>query len=185
MTRMVTLGTICFACVASSAVHAQDEPQFPAPTKEHQWLKQFAGEWESDSEAVIEPGQPPLQCEGTMSSRMLGELWVVSEVTAEMSGTTVTGIQTIGYDPTKKQYVGTWVDSMMNHMWQYKGTVDESGTKLMLEAEGPNFMAGGKLTKFRDAYEFKSKDHIIATSSMLTEDGKWITFMTGHMRRTK
>lgn len=95
------------------------------------------------------------------------------------------GIQTIGYDATKKKYVGTWVDSMMNYLWLYEGNVDETGNKLTLEAEGPNFMADGKLTRFRDAYEFKSPDHIIVSSSMLSEDGKWITFMTGESSRKK
>ena len=97
----------------------------------------------------------------------------------------MTAVQMIGYDSEKKKYVGTWVDSMMNHMWRYEGSVDDSGKTLTLEAEGPNFMAAGKTTKFRDAYEFKSKDHIVATSSMLTDDGKWVTFMTGQVRRVK
>jgi hypothetical protein len=73
----------------------------------------------------------------------------------------------------------------MNHMWPYEGSVDDSGKILTLEADGPNFMADGETTKFRDAYEFKAKDHIVATSSMRTDDGKWVTFMTGHVRRAK
>lgn len=44
-------------------------------------------------------------------------------------------------------------------------------------------MADGKLTKFRDAYEFRAPDQIIVTSSMLGEDGKWITFMSGESKR--
>ena len=97
----------------------------------------------------------------------------------------MTAVQTIGYDEAKKKYVGTWVDSMMNHLWRYEGSVDDSGKILTLEADGPNFMAAGKTTKFRDAYEFKSTDHIVATSSMRTDDGKWVTFMTGQVRRVK
>ena len=46
-------------------------------------------------------------------------------------------------------------------------------------------MDAGKMTKYRDAYEFKSDDVMIATSSMQGEDGKWITFMTGEAKRKK
>src|SRR5262245_61403848 len=68
---------------------------------------------------------------------------------------------------------------------EYSGTVDESGRILHLEAEGPNFLEEGKIGKFRDSYEFKSKDHIVATSAMQDENGKWVTFMTGNIRRKK
>jgi len=176
--------TACVLLTACSATHGQDVPAFPGAEKEHEWLKQFVGEWESETEATMGPGQPVMKGKGTMKSRMLGDLWIVSDVTADMGGT-MNAVQTIGYDAEKKRYVGTWVDSMMNYMWKYEGTVDETGKKLILEAEGPNFMTGGTLTKFRDAYEFKSPDHIVATSSMQGEDGKWVTFMTGQIRRVK
>lgn len=160
-------------------------PEFPAPEKEHQWLEQFVGEWEVESEGSMGPDQPVMKCKGTMKCRMLGGFWVVNEMNTDMMGMQMIGVQTIGYNPEKSKYVGTWVDSMMNHMWQYEGTVDKSGKVLTLEAEGPNFMAEGKTTQFRDAYEFKSSDHIVATSSMLGEDGKWVVFMTGNMRRSQ
>lgn len=170
---------------AASVLVAQELPKFPPAQKEHAWLQQFVGEWEAESEAAMGPGQPPMKCKGTTSSRMLGDFWVVSESKSDMLGKSITAIQTIGFDPQSKKYVGTWVDSMMNHLWKYEGTVDSTGKILTLEAEGPNFMQADKLAKFRDAYEFKSKDHIVATSSMLGDDGKWVTFMTGNIRRKK
>ena len=173
------------SCLSFQSLLLAQAPEFPGPEKEHQLLQLFVGEWETQSEGAMGPGQPPMKCEGTMTTRMLGGFWVVNELQGDMMGTPMTGIQTIGYDPAKKKYVGTWVDSMMNHMWKYEGTVDESGKILTLEAEGPNFMAPGEVTKFRDAYEFKSADHIIATSSMMSADGKWTTFMTGNVTRKK
>ena len=183
MKRCLVALNVIFVLAAVSILPAQEPPKFPGPEKQHEWLRQFVGEWESEAEGPAAPGQPAMKCNGTMSSRMLGGFWVISEVKAEMMGTTMNAIQTIGYDPAKKMYVGTWVDSMMNHMWRYEGSVDATGKILTLEAEGPNFFTEGKVTKFRDAYEFKSKDHIIATSSMQGDDGKWITFMTGNARR--
>ncbi len=162
-----------------------EQPEFPKPTKEHQLLEKFVGTWKTQSEGLMGPEQPPMKCEGMMKSRSLGGFWVINEMTGNMMGTPMTGVQTIGFNTDKQKYVGTWVDSMMNHLWQYQGSVDESGTTLTLEAEGPNFMAAAKTTKFRDIYEFKSPDHIRATSSMLGEDGQWVVFMTGDSRRTK
>ncbi|MCC6509458.1 MAG: DUF1579 domain-containing protein [Pirellulaceae bacterium] len=176
------IGFLVFSLCLSSLATAQG-PEFPGPEKEHALLKQFAGQWTTQSEGKMGPDSPPMQCKGTMSSRMLGGFWVVNELRGDMAGQPMTAIQTIGYDPAKKKYVGTWVDNMMNHMWKYEGSVDAAGKTLTLEADGPNYMAAGKMTKFRDAYEFKSADHIRATSSMLGEDGKWVTFMTGDMRR--
>jgi hypothetical protein len=185
MITIRAMAAVVVSLVSLVGVCAQEVPGLPQASKEHKWLEQFVGEWESTAEASLGPGQPPLACTGKASGRMLGGFWLIYESEGEMMGLTTKAIQTIGYDAEKKTYVGTWVDSMINHLWHYKGSVDESGKKLILEAEGPNFMAGGRLTKFRDAYAFKSPDHIEFTSAMLGDDGKWVQFMTGQIRRKK
>lgn len=173
------------ACLVTSFVFAAD-PFPPQAVEEHGWLKQFVGEWESKAKGPAGPGEPEVECTGSIKSRMLGNLWVVSEIEVDLHGSKMKGLQTIGYDPKTKKYVGTWVDSMMNHLWKYEGSVDATGKILTLEAEGPNFMGDGtKMAKFRDVYEFKSKDQIAASSQMLGEDGKWVTFMTGTSVRAK
>lgn len=182
MLRRTLHAVLAFALYSSSAA-AQDAPGYPAVTKDHQWLHQFVGEWETQGEAHMGPGQPAIKSSGTMKARMLGERWLISEVKFEMMGTEDAAVQTIGYDPKAKRYVGTWVDSMTNHLWKYEGTVDKTGKVLTLEAEGPNFMVEGKLTMFRDIYEFKSKDLIATSSQMQLDDGKWVTFMTGSAKR--
>jgi len=163
----------------------QDGPAMPKPDQEHHWLQRFMGEWKTESKATMIPDQPPMQCSGTMSSRQLGGFWVLNEFKGEWSGDPMNGIQTIGYNKAKNKYVGTWVDSATPFMWLYEGTVDASGRILTLEAEGPNFMADGKLTKFEDIYEFKSANEILMKSRMLGDDGKWITFMSGTAIRKK
>jgi hypothetical protein len=175
---------MALACSISFAgISVAQEPKMPAPQKEHELLKQFVGEWESEAKGSMGPGQPEMKCKGTISSRMLGSFWVISESKGEVMGTTINAIQTIGYDAEKKKYVGTWVDSMMGHMWKYEGFAE--GRILTLEAEGPDFTKPGKTGKFRDVYEFKSKDHIVVSSQMKGEDGKWIIFMTGEAKRKK
>lgn len=172
-------------CALAAPLLAQEAPPAAEPTPEHQWLEKFSGEWEVTNKAFDPDGNEIMTCEGSYSARMLGSFWLIGDAIGEWAGTKVHAVQTIGYDSEHKQYVGTWIDSVSDHMWEYTGSLNESKTKLTLEAEGPNFMGDGKMTKFRDAYEFKSPDHIVATSSMLGNDGKWVEFMRGDMVRAK
>jgi hypothetical protein len=162
---------------------AEDAPKMATPQKEHQWLQQLAGEWETEAEMIMGPGQPPVKSKGTESVRSLGGLWSVAEIKGDCLGVPVTGLLTIGYDAQKKKYVGSWVCSMCDWLWKYEGTVD--GKVLTLECEGPSPDDPKKLVKMRDVIEVKDKDTKVVTSSMLGADGKWVTFMTMTSKRKK
>ena len=160
-------------------------PQLPMPSDEHAWLQQGVGEWDVEGEAFMGPDQPPMKCKGTESVRAIGPFWTVSENKMKMMEQPMTGLLTLGYDPAKKKYVGTWVDSMTHHLWTYEGTVDKAGKALTLEAEGPSPVAPGTTTKFKEVLEFKSKDHKVFTSSMQMPDGNWVKIVTINSTRKK
>jgi hypothetical protein len=171
------------AVVLAGGSVGQEPPKMPKPEKEHEWLRQLEGEWVTDAEAQMAPGQPAMKCKGTDATRSLGGFWTVTEIKAEVFGTSMTGLLTIGYDPRKQKYVGTWVCSAEGKLWQYEGTV--SGKTLTLETEGPSPVDPTKTVKMRDVIELKDKDHKVMTSSALGDDGKWTTFMTMNARRKK
>jgi len=160
---------------------------YAEPQPEHQWLQKFVGEWSYETEAIMAPGQPPAKSKGRESVRSLGGLWVLAEGEGEMpcDGGIGYTLLTLGYDPQKKQYVGTWVGSMMTHLWIYDGTVDAVGRVLTLDTEGPDMSTVGGMAKYKDVYEFKSDDHRVLTSHMLGADGKWSSFMTANYWRKK
>lgn len=107
------------------------------PQKEHQWLQQLVGEWTSEADMAMETGQPAETCKGTESVRSLGGLWILAEGQGQMpDGGAATMLLTLGYDPQKGRFVGTWVGSMMTHLWVYDGFLDAAGRVLTLEAEG-------------------------------------------------
>ncbi len=156
------------------------------PQKEHQWLQKLVGEWTYESDAPAEPGKPPAKYTGTESVRSLGGLWVQAEGRGEMpGGGAATMVLTLGYDPQKKRYVGTWIGSMMSHLWVYEGAVDVTGNKLTLHTEGPDMAVEGKTAKYKEVIEFKNEDHRVFTSQMLGEDGKWQALMTVHSQRSR
>lgn len=179
--RMFALAGFVAVVVAGPAA-AQEAPKLPAPQKEHEWLKQFEGEWVTEAEAVMEPGKPPVKMTGAETTRSLGGFWLVTEMKCECFGVPMTGVMTVGYDPAKKKYVGTWVCSADSGMIKYEGSAD--GKKLTLECEGPSPHTG-KTVKMKDVIEVKDKDTKLLTSLIQGEDGKWTTFMTLTAKRKK
>ena len=96
------------------------------PTPQHEWLKQLVGEWSYRSECPAGPDGEALTAEGKEHVRMLGDLWMVGESTGLMpGGGSMTAVMTVGYDPEKERFVGTWVGSPMTAMFVYEGTLDE------------------------------------------------------------
>jgi hypothetical protein len=156
------------------------------PQKEHKWLQKLVGEWTSEMECDAGPGQDSMKSKGTESVRSLGGLWTVAEARGEMpDGAPAEMIMTLGYDPQTKRFRGTWIGSMMTHLWVYDGELDAAEKVLTLNAEGPDFSNPGSMRKYRDVIEFKSDDHRVLTSHSLGDDGKWTQFMTANYYRKK
>lgn len=154
------------------------------PQKEHLWLQRLAGEWAYDAEVIMAPDQPPVKHSGSETVRTLGGIWILAEGHGDMPGCgPATTLMTLGYDPDKGRFVGTFIGSMMTQMWLYNGSLDASGNVLVLDTEGPSMDEEGKTAKYQDLIEFKSDDHRTISSQILGEDGQWRRFMTASYRR--
>ena len=153
------------------------------PQKEHQWLDALVGDWSAEIECVMEPGKPAEITHATERVRSLGGLWIVAEGQGDMPGMgPTTSLLTIGYDPQRGRYVGSFVASMMTHQWVYEGAL-EGAVRLALDTEGPG-VTSGSTAKYRDVMELVDRDHRTLTSHMLGDDGQWRVFMTARYRRT-
>ena len=144
------------------------------PQKEHEWLQKLVGDWSFEGECIMGPDQPPMKSTGSQSVRSLGGLWMIGEGTGECpDGSTMNSIITLGYDPQRQRFVGTFIASMMSHLWPYDGALDASSKVLTLDSEGPSFAGNGKMAKYQDIIQFENDDHRILKSRQLGEDGKW------------
>jgi hypothetical protein len=166
-----------------------ETPAAPAPTvakpqKEHQWLRRFLGDWNYKTNATDASGQPGHEATGTETFRGIGDLWVAGEARGEMPGAgPMTSIMTLGYNPDTKRFVGTWIGSMMTHLWIYDGELDPSGRVLTLTSEGPSMADDGTMSTYQDVMEFKSDNHRVLTSRVRAKDGSWQSFMSMEFRR--
>jgi Protein of unknown function (DUF1579) len=152
------------------------------PQKQHQWLDKFLGAWTWESEYSMGADQPLTKTEGIEVVRSLGGLWVIADGEGGPGGSSGKTVMTLGYDPQSNCYVGTFIGTMMTHLWIYNGSLDASEKVLTLHTEGPNF-SQNSMAKYKDIIEFVSDDHRIITSQILGDDGNWIQFMTAHYRR--
>ena len=154
------------------------------PQKEHHWLQQLVGDWTYENECSMGPDQHSAKFTGTESVRSLGGVWVLCEGKGEMpDGCSGISIMTLGYDPAKKRFVGTFIGSMMTYLWVYDGALE--GNVLTLDCEGPSFKGDGKLVKYQDIIEIVSADHRTLRAQTIGDDGKWQKFMTANYRRKK
>lgn len=153
------------------------------PAAEHQWLQKLVGNWTTETECVMGPDQPPMKSTGREVVRSLGGLWIVGEMTGfGPNDTDHVSLITLGYDPRRKHFVGTFVTSVMTYLWPYDGTLDAAGRKLTLNSEGPSFSSEG-LARYQDIIEILDDNHYTLTSQVQGTDGAWQQFMTIHFHR--
>ncbi len=152
--------------------------------KEHEWLQQLVGEWGWEAELTVEPGKPPAKYAGSERVRSLGGLWMLCEGCGEMpGGGSANTLMTLGYDMSRQRFVGTWIGSMMTHLWVYDGEFDGESNQLVLNSEGPSCRAEGVLVKNKDVIRFDGQDRREWISYMPDDDGEWKPVMEAHYFR--
>jgi hypothetical protein len=146
----------------------------PEPQKEHQWLQRLLGNWTFEGDATMGPDQPPMKFSGTERVRALGDVWVIAEGEGAMpGGGSSSSMMTLGYDPKKQRFTGTYLGSMMTSLWIYDGTLD--GDRLVLDTEGPG-MSDGTTARYRDTITLDG-DQRTLTSEIQGDDGGWTQIM--------
>ena len=158
--------------------------EFAKPQTEHEWLQRLVGAWTASMPPPPEAPADAPPPEWTERVRSLQGLWVVGESDGEMPGMgPVSNVITLGYDPAKQTFVGTFVSSMMPNLWVYEGALEEDGTALALLTEGPDFEDATKTSRYREVIAFQDPDRRTFTSSVATEDGGWREIMRVEYRR--
>jgi hypothetical protein len=146
------LALAALACVPLAAVATLQEGM-PAvePGPEHAILKHMAGTWD----ATVQMMGAPTADKGTSTTRVgMNGLWVVSDFEGSMMGGSFIGHDVLGYDQTKKKYVGCWVDSVNTALTLSEGTWDEAKKTLTMTSLEADPMMGSKMvmqTKVKDA----------------------------------
>lgn len=170
---------LCGACQSTAAEEIPPAPEDFAPAQassQHEWLQQLHGLW-------VAQGIEGAPGEMTMEGKPIGNLWVVLEGRAEFEGTLMESRLTLGFDPAKGHFVGTWIDAMQTTLWSYTGELDLPTNTLTLAAEGPSVMGDGTTAQYRDSIEVIDANHWRMRSRIQAEDGNWTEYMVMELMR--
>ena len=114
--------------VAAVRPHFQD-PAAPAPTEQHAMLLELVGQWEGTITMYADgaPGEP---ARATEIVKPIGEFWTMTHFQCDYMGMPFAGHAQNGYDPVKKEFIGTWIDSAQPNMSIMAGGYDADQKKL-------------------------------------------------------
>ena len=162
--KYFTSTLLVFVFASSAAVSFAQDAAPPAPGPELDVFKAEVGTWDVEITVFVDPEHPETS-KGKETNRMLGGFWLLTNFEGKMMGMDFKGHGMYGYDTEKKQYVGTWVDSVSSKKMEMVGTHDAASRTMTYEgmASGPD----GKATK-----------HVLKTQ--YTDDGGRV--MTMHMQ---
>jgi len=162
---------------------AQD---YTKPTKEHEAMAEDVGTWDADVSVWMSPDGEPMKSKAVETNEMLGKLWLISKFEGDFGGEKFEGASAVGYDPIKKKYVGTWVDSMSPFKMDLEGEYDDATTTLTTMGATTDHMTG-KPCKMKMVTKYASDDKKTFTMYRESEGGgeKWQKMMVIEYTRRK
>lgn len=151
---------VAWTAAAILVLGAASQAQNPfEPTDEHKMLAGDVGVWDAEIKTwPTGPDSEPTVEKGTETVKALGDLWTISDFAGQFSGMEFAGHGVNGYDPIKKKFVGTWVDTMSLTPMILEGTYDAPKKTLTLTSEGVN-PATKEAYKLKETVTWKDKDH--------------------------
>jgi hypothetical protein len=174
MKKLVSLPllVLCAASVAGSAsagdpaAKSADQQKMmemwqalAVPSAAHKQLETMVGTWDTKVTSWMEPGAPPMESSGTSENRMvLGGRWLEQRFEGSFMDSPFHGIGYTGYDNYKKQYVGTWMDTMSTCMMNTTGTADAAGKTMTFMGSMDDPMTGGTC-QMKEVVTIVDKDH--------------------------
>jgi hypothetical protein len=189
MRKILTLGFALALC--TSALFADDpkkaaddmqKAQMDAwmkastPGDAHKKLDGMVGTWDVKVKSWMEPGAPPMESTGSaVNAWVLGGRWMEEKFTGSFMGMPFSGIGYTGYDNIKKQYIGTWMDSMSTAVMVSTGKGGSGNTwEFASSMDDP---MSGKTMPVTEKVTFTDADHHTMEMWSPGPDGKMFKMM--------
>jgi hypothetical protein len=149
------------------------EGQAMSLTAEHERLTLDVGTWDATIKCYMQgPDAEPHVSHATEVVKLMpGGLWAISDFEGQFGDTPFHGHGQSGYDPLKKKYVGTWIDSMSPSLMIFEGDYDPSTRTLTTYGKGTD-PRSGKPYEAKMTTEHKNKDSRVFTMLRKSDESK-------------
>jgi len=173
------VATVSGLVVATATTGLRAQFPTPEPTDAHKVLRKDVGVWDAEIKMWMGgPDSEPMVSKGMERNRLLGGLWLVSNFSGKFGDQEFQGHGVTGYDPTKKKYVGTWVDTMSTHISHTESTYDAAKSEMTMMMTGIDSQSGQEMTS-KATVKYIDNDQHVMTMYMKDPagDGDWIKGM--------
>ena len=197
--RLKVYLSACAILLSSMTALAQEQKQMSAeekaameammkaatPGDAHKKLAGMVGTWDTTVKMYNAPGAPPQVTTGVSENKLvLGGRWVQETFNGTFMGMPFSGIGYTGYDNIKKQYVGTWMDTMSTSLMQSSGTGDASGKSFEFNSTMDDPVTGKSVTT-KSTMTVTDENHHSMEMWMPGPDGKMFKMMEINYTRKK
>ncbi|MDX2147887.1 MAG: DUF1579 domain-containing protein [Planctomycetota bacterium] len=122
------------------------------PGAQHEKFKEMEGDWECTMRVWMEgPQGKPTEEKGSANYKViLGGRYLQQTFSGSMMGMPFEGVGLTGFDNIRKQFVGTWADSMSTTIMRTVGGISPDGKTMTMFGEMDEPMTGemGKVVKY-------------------------------------
>ena len=113
------------------------------PGANHKMLNSMVGTWDTVVKFFPAPGAPAMTSTGTSTNQwVLGGRYVEQRFKGTSMGQPFEGLGYTGYDNLKKQYFGTWMDTMSTGVMTSTGSATNGGKNWSFKASMDDPMTG-------------------------------------------
>lgn len=154
--------------------------QFPEAMPEHKIIMEEVGSWDAvvktwvNAQGQADPNAEPTVAKAKEVNRAVGQFWVVSDFSGSFGGMDFKGHAITGFDPSKKKFVGTWIDSFTPSPMTMTGAYDEKTKTMTYQTTGIGME--GTEVKGKMTVVYKGKNSRVMTSYEM-QAGKPIKMM--------
>jgi hypothetical protein len=156
---------------------AQEDPmaayaKYATPGEHHGHLATLAGKWSATVKLWMQPGAPPIESTGTMTSTMiLNGRFLKAEYEGESMGQPFLGMSIDGYDNYAEKHVGMWIDSMGTMVLNFTGECEKAGSVRTMHTKFDDPLTGAK-QKMKTVLTIESPDRHVYEAYLAGPDGE-------------